>query len=131
MSEDPQPEETPPQPQSSSRKAFDDLKDAAKRAWEETMREAKQSADGAVPKLKEEFKRAANELVYDLSYATQFTSTLAKNAIPDVTVNAGEEGATAGKEAAEEFLRKRQEAKEASTAPPQEPIDPPEAAPAS
>lgn len=133
MSDDPQSQETPPPPPSASRKAFDDLKDAAKRVWEESMREAKQSADGVVPKVKEEFKRAANELVYDLSYAAQFTSTLAKTNIPDVTVAASKDGAAAGQEAAEEFMRKRKEAKTAPPAPeePIDPIDPPESAPAS
>ena len=128
MTDDPHYQETPPPPPSASKRAFEDLKDAARRAWEETVREAKQRADGAAPKLKEELKRAANELIYDLSYATQFTSTLAKNAVPDVTATASQNGAAAGKEAAEEYLRKRKEGK---TAPPEEPVDPPESAPAS
>ena len=99
----------PPPQYEGSKQAFEDLKKAAKKAWEETKREACQSADDAMPKIKDEFKRAANELIYELAYAAQYASTLVKSAVPDSAVDAGNKGAADGEEAAEEFLRKRKE----------------------
>lgn len=122
-----QPEEMPSGTHGSTRKAFDDLKDAAKRAFDETVREARQSADQAVPKAKEGLERAASELIHDLAFASEFTATVIRNIVPEDAVKASQKGAAAGQEAAEEFLRKRKEKNVTPAAPPT-PEDPAPAA---
>lgn len=88
-------------------KEFEDLKDAVRKAWEAGASKARDAADEAIPKTKGAIEKAAYEVVYELAYGATFASTVVGHLVPDVLRKASKSGATAGEEAAQDFVKKR------------------------
>lgn len=92
-----------------TREAFDDLVRAAKDAFQSGSDDARDAARSAIPKAREGFYKGVHELAYGLAYGLTFGSTLAREFTPEVMRSGFAEGSSAGRDAAEGFVRKQRQ----------------------
>lgn len=111
MNEEPFTDRTETTP-GSSKEAFKDLADAAKKAFDAGKRDASQAAKNAVPNFKEGVRDSVYDVTYTLAYGAVFAATLIRNIVPEAMTTGFAEGADSGRKAADIFAAKQKEKRE-------------------
>lgn len=115
---------------SESREAFDHLGDAVRNAWKAGTSDARKAAREAVPKAKQEFERGFHDLAWGAAYVFGFGAALARELSPDCVNEGWDQGAEAGRDAAEKMTEKcRRAASDGSAGPPEDGSSAPDSPP--
>jgi|GEM_PF-4262206 len=111
---DEQPETAEAKTSSRTEEAFRDLTDAARKAFDAGMSDAREAADSFVPRAREEFEKGTHDVAYAFAYVGAFGAALLDEITPGSVRSGFETGAAAGRRAATESARKKEEPGEES-----------------
>ncbi len=96
----------------SSEHPFEDFSKSIHDAFRTGSEDARKAFDKAIPQARKDLAQGVHDITYAFAYASSFGAALVKEITPDTVSDGFREGSAAGKQAADEVIRKRRERSE-------------------